>query len=229
MRKLLILFLGCLLVLPGFAADEQKAEIKNLSVNGGLQDGKAKLIIEAVLNGVPGDKEKGVFATKLEHSIKVTRDKVTDAISATLDVITGEPKEFALTITGEGEIRQVTGAALEDWSVRQETNGIRMLILRPRKSEKPITQLAVTINVEHELKAIEKPFMPLTLTPAQPALFSGYIKIESAPELDVQPGDSTGLIPIEPKLLPEPLRVETKADEIEPLAFRFQGAAYSLE
>src|SRR5436190_689776 len=210
MNELFVLLLAWPLAVSGFAAEEQKAELKNLSINGGLQDGKARLIIEALLNGVPGDREKAVFATKLEHSIKVTRDKVTDAINATLDVIMGEPKEFALTITGEGEIRQVTGAAIEDWSVRQETNGVRMLILRPRKSDKPITQLTVTISAEHELKAIEKPFTPLTLTPAQPALFSGYIKIESAPELDMQPGDSTGLIPIEPKLLPEPLRVETK-------------------
>src|SRR5204863_10216661 len=116
------------------------------------------------------------------------------------------------TITGEGEIRQVTGAALEDWSIRQETNGVRLLILRPRKTDKPITQLAITISAEHELKSIASPLVPLTLTPAQPALFSGYIKVESVPELDVQPGDISGLIPIELKLLPEPLRAEAKSD-----------------
>src|SRR5207302_7493738 len=190
------LLLASLLILPSHAATTT-AEVKNLSVNGGLEDGKAKLVIEAVLNGLPGDRDKVVFATALQHSIKVTRDKITDSINATLDVITGEPKEFALTISGEGEIRQVTGAALEDWSIRQETNGVRTLILRPRKTDKPITQLVVSITAEQELKNIEKALVPLTLTPAQPALFSGYIKVEAAPALDVQSGDIAGLIPIE--------------------------------
>ena len=204
------------------------AEVKNLSLNGGLEDGKARLVIEAMLKGLPGDQEKAIFSTALQHSIKITRDKLTDSIAATFDILAGEPKELALTITGEGEIRQVTGAALVDWSIRLETNGVRTLVLRPRKADKPITQLAVTITAERELKDWPNPLTPLTLTPAQPALFSGYIKVESTPELDVQPGDISGLIPIELKFLPDSMRGEAKPDEPEALAFRFQGAAYSL-
>jgi hypothetical protein len=204
------------------------AEVKNLSLNGGLEDGKARLVIEAILKGMPGDQEKAIFSTVLQHSIKITRDKLTDSIAATFDILAGEPKELSLTITGEGEIRQVTGAALEDWSIRLETNGVRTLVLRPRKADKPITQLAITITAEREFKDWPNPLTPITLTPAQPALFSGYIKVESTPDLDVQPGDISGLIPIELKLLPDPMRSEAKPDEPEALAFRFQGAAYSL-
>jgi hypothetical protein len=204
------------------------AEVKNLSLNGGLEDGKARLVIEAILKGMPGDQEKVVFSTALQHSIKITRDKLTDSIAATFDILAGEPKELSLTITGEGEIRQVTGAALEDWSIRLEPSGVRTLVLRPRKADKSIAQLAVTIAAEREFKDWPNPLTPFTLTPAQPALFSGYIKVESTPDLDVQPGDISGLIPIELKFLPEPMRGETKPDEPVALAFRFQGAAYSL-
>src|SRR6266436_6020087 len=123
--KKLFLFFFTAVVLVSAVADDQKAEIKNLSVNGGLEDGKAKLVIEAVLNGLPGDRDKVAFATSLQHSIKVTRDKITDSIPATLDVLTCEQKDFSLSTPGEGEIRPVTGAALEDWSIRQETNGWR--------------------------------------------------------------------------------------------------------
>src|SRR5664280_782858 len=175
------------------------AEVRNLSLNGGLEDGKARLVIEAILKGMPGDQEKAVFSTALQHSIKITRDKLSDSIAATFDILAGEPKELSLTITGEGEIRQVTGAALEDWSIRLETNNVRTLILRPRKVDRLVTQLAVTITAEREFKDWPNPVTPLTLTPAQPALFSGYIKVESTPDLDVQPGDISGLIPIELK------------------------------
>jgi len=222
---LLVSLVLCSGLAPTHAASNT-AEVKNLSFNGGLEDGKARLVIEALLKGWPGDQEKGVFSTALQHDIKVTRDKLTDSIAATFDILAGEPKELSLTITGEGEIRQVTGAALADWSIRLETNGVRTLVLRPRKADKPVTQLAVTITAEREFKDWPTALTPLTLTPAQPALFSGYVKVESTPDLDVQPGDISGLIPIELKFLPEPLR--GKADEPAALAFRFQGAAYSL-
>src|ERR1035441_5151604 len=229
--RVVSLVLVCLLLWGGLAASpaaSTTAEVKNLSLNGGLEDGKARLVIEAVLKGLPGDQEKAIFSTTLQHSIKITRDKLTDSIAATFDILAGEPKELALTITGEGEIRQVTGAALEDWSIRLETNGVRTLVLRPRKADKPIAQLAVTITAEREFKDWPNPVTPITLIPAQPALFSGYVKVESTHDLDVQPGDISGLIPIELKLLPEPMRSEAKPDEPEALAFRFQGAAYSL-
>src|ERR1017187_2426410 len=186
------------------------AEVKNLSLNGGLDDGKARLVIEAILKGMPGDQEKAIFSTALQHSIKITRDKLADSIAATFDVLAGEPKELTLTITGEGDIHQVTGAALEDWSIRLEPNGVRTLVLRPRKADKPITQLAVTITAEREFKDWPNPVTPITLTPAQPALFSGYRSEDHTSDLDVQPGEISGLIPIELKFLPEPMRCEAK-------------------
>jgi hypothetical protein len=229
--RVVLLVLVSLLFCSGLAAARAAsttAEVKNISLNGGLEDGKARLVIEANLNGQPGDQGRVIFSTALQHSIRITRDRLTNSIAATFDILAGEPKELVLTITGEGEIRQVTGAALEDWSIRLETNGVRTLVLRPRKADKPITQLIVAITAEREFKDWPAPLTPLTLTPAQPALFSGYIRVEATPDLDVQAGDVAGLIPIELKFLPEPMRGEAKPDEPVPLAFRFQGTAYTL-
>ncbi|HXJ73791.1 MAG TPA: hypothetical protein VNM37_13110, partial [Candidatus Dormibacteraeota bacterium] len=133
-----------------------------------------------------------------------------------------------LTITGEGEITKVTGDGLLDWSVRQEPGGGRSLVLRPRKSDKPITQLVVNISAEHEYKTWGRSVTPLSLAPAQPALGNGFVKVEFVPELDVQTTNVTGLVPIDPKFLPPGLKVEPKPDEPEPLAFRFHGSAYAL-
>jgi hypothetical protein len=224
--------LGALLAIQLTIATAQAAgataEVKNLSVNGGIEDGKARLIIEAVLNGSPGEKDKLIYATALQHSIKVSRDRITNVITATLDILQGEPKELPLVITGEGEIRQVIGEALQDWSVRQETNATRTLVLRPRKTDKPLTQLVITVTAEQELRILARPVALFTLTPAQPALFNGYVKLETTAELEVQPDNPTGLVPIETKFLPDLLRGTAKPDEPEPLGFRFHGSAYSL-
>ena len=95
-------------------AASSAAELKNLSLNGGLEDGKARLVIEAILKGLPGAQEKAIFSTALQHSIKITRDKLTNSIAATFDILAGEPKELALTITGEGEIHQIGRASCRE-------------------------------------------------------------------------------------------------------------------
>ncbi|MES2572192.1 MAG: hypothetical protein V4710_19325, partial [Verrucomicrobiota bacterium] len=160
----------------------------------------------------------------LQHSIKVTREKITHHLAATFDILQGEARELPLGIVGEGEIRQVTGEALQDWSLRQEPGGARTLLLRPKKGEKPLTQLTVAIVAERELKSWKNPVATFALVPPQPALLSGFVKVESTPDLEVQADAAAGLSPVEPGYLPETLRGEIKPEEPEPLTFRFHGA-----
>jgi hypothetical protein len=211
------------------AADAtNKAELKELSFSGGVEDGKARLVIEAMLKGFAGEKEKLIFASALQHTLRVTQDKISHRFALKCDVLQGEPKEFLFALSGDAEIREATGEALEDWSIRQEAGGGRYLVLRPKKSEKTTNHFAFVITAEKELTTWSNPLQALTLAPLQPALFNGYVKIQSAPELSVQPLNPSGLLPIEAKLLPEELRGEARADEPEALAFRFLGTAYTL-
>jgi hypothetical protein len=216
------------LIVFAVPAHAAQAEVKDLSINGGIQDGKARIVIDAQLKGLTDDKERLLFATALQHAMRFTRDKLEHNITATIDILQGEAKELPFTLTGDGEIKSVAGAALQDWSIRQESNNVRTLVLRPRKTDKPLTQLAVTIVAERDLRTWSNPLKPLTLVPAQPALFNGYVKVETTGELDAQPSNPTGLVPIEAKFLPEPLRPDAKADVPEPLAYRFHGSAYTL-
>src|SRR6187551_338401 len=92
------------------------AELKDLSVNGGIQDGKARLIIEAQLAGLTGDKNTLLFASTHTQVITVGTTKITHAINATIDILQGQPNELVFTLSGDGEITKVTGEALQDWS-----------------------------------------------------------------------------------------------------------------
>ncbi len=226
-RLIVLATLASFLLTAGRAA-ETAAEVKSLSVNGGLEDGKARLVIEAVLKGLSADREKLLFSTALQHTMRVTREKLSHSLVATIDVLQGEPKELTFTIAGEGEILQVSGEGLLDWSVRQETNRARILVLRPRKLEKPGTPLTVQITAEREWKSLPGAVGPLVLVPTQPALFHGYVQVTAAPDLEVQAEGSTGLVPIDLKFLPAAMRPTANPDEPEPLAFRFHGAPYAL-
>lgn len=207
---------------------QNAAEIKSPSITGGVADGKVRLTIEGNLGGQPDEKDRLIFSTTLHESIRITRDKLTQNSAVTFDILQGEPKEIPLTISGEGEIKQVTGDALLDWSIRQDPSGGRTLILRPKKSDKAPGQISVAVVVERELKTLENEIMPLTLTPPQPALFSGFVKVESTPELSVQAGESGGLLPVAMKFLPDAMRIAANNDAPDPLAFQFHGAPYVL-
>jgi len=221
-------FLALLACALATSLHAQTAEVRDPSIGGGVADGKLRLTIEGILGTSPGDKDKLIFATSLQHSIAVTRDKITHRIAATLDILQGEPKELPLAITSEGDIRQITGDALLDWSVRQDPGGARTLVLRPKKGDRPLTQLAVVITAEHELRGWSDPLPSFALTPPQPALASGYVRVETTPDFDVQAEGATGLLPIEAKFLPEAMRGAPQPDAPEPLAFQFHGTAYAL-
>ena len=125
MKRTLAVLLACFV---SFGAE--KAEVKNISVNGGIEDGKARLVIEAALHGLGTDREKLIYTTALDHGVRITREKQLHTVTATFDVLQGEAKEIVLGISGQGEIKSVTGEMLQDWSVRNETNGTRALVIR---------------------------------------------------------------------------------------------------
>jgi hypothetical protein len=228
-RHVLALLALCTVVsLPAAHGAEATAELKNLSVTGGTSDGKARLVIEADLNGLPREQPRLIYATTLEHSIRVARDHLAHHMAATIEIIQGDPKEIPLVIGGDGEIRDVTGEGLLDWSVRQETNRVRTLVLRPRHSVPPLTRLAVTILADQPMTSISAEVESLTVTPDRPALFNGYVKVEPSPEFDVRVPHPDGLIPIENQFLPQSLRTPSTAEGAPALGFRFQGSGYSV-
>ena len=228
LAQLLVLIFLTVFSLTARAAEPAQAEVKNATLSGGLLDGKARLVIEALLGSPNGEREPLIHTLAVEHSVQVTAERIVHAIHATLDILHGDPREISLTIAGPGEITAVTGEGLRDWSIRREEGEVRTLVLRPRPSDKPPTRLVIDIRAHRELKAWGKAEPLLALAPAQPALGSGYVKVESTSDLVVQAVEANGLQPLESKFLPQSMRAAAPTDGFEPLAFRFQGNAYSL-
>jgi hypothetical protein len=207
-------------------AADATAEIENASFTSG--EGGGRIIIEATLKGAADDPAKVIFATAIQHSMRVELDKIAHVARVQIEVIQGEPKEIPLVLSGEGEVKQVTGEGLLDWSVRRQADGQRALVLRPKKAERPQTNLVVMVVAETELSTLPKSLSPLTLGSAPAALSQGYVRIDSDPAVSVKANNPTGVIAVEPKYLPETLRALDGATGDEPLAFRFQGAGYTL-
>lgn len=221
--------LAVLLALPWLLASAAETEIKNPSVNGGINDGRLRLVIEGPLDGPAGDREKLIFSTAINQSVQVTRDQVASQFAVAIEILQGVPRELVLTISGEGEIQQVTGDALQDWGIRQGADGTRQLVLRPKRTGQPSTKLNVTVTAAREFKNGAETLNVLTLSSSQAGLLRGFVKVETVADFDIQAVNPTGLLPVEAKYLPQMGSAAPQpVDQPEPLAFQFHGTAYTL-
>lgn len=193
-----------------------------------LEPGKARLVIEGWLGGEHRKPQPLVFATTIHDRTTLTRDKATQQIQLKLDILSGSPTELPLMMRGQPEIRSVTGEHLQDWSIRRETNGTQTLVLRVKKTEQQPAVYTVQVVAETAIDSSGTDLKLLTLSPPQPALAQGFIRLESSPELALVPKDVSALLPLPLQLLPESLRPELKVGAAVPLAYKIESGAYSL-
>jgi len=214
---------------PGITAAEPgaQAEVKAVSVDGKLDGDKGRLVIQADLVGLGGIRTPSVYGSTLHHRITVSRDKLSHAVAFKTDAIQGDLREIHWTLAGTGEVRSVTSTNLEDWAVRQGEGGTRILVLRLKKSEQPLTAVSGQITAETPLGDLPAKATPLAFHGQPPSLAGGFIRVDGPADLDVQAPNPSGLIPVEIQYLPESLREPTN-NTAAPLAFRFQGEPYTL-
>jgi hypothetical protein len=222
----LLVYVLSLLATSARAQSPVQAEVKNISLTGGLTDEKARLVIEADLKGVGGERVQPIFASAIEQTIHVSLDKLAHSVRLSLEVIQGQPKEFAFNLSGEGRVLNVTGDQLQDWSLREQAGIGRQLVLRPKKSDTPVTNFVFTVTAETELKTLPQTLTPLAFASAQPALSHGYVVLDAEAGVNLEVPNATGAVPVETRFLPENLRPKQAASET--LAFRFQGSTYAL-
>jgi hypothetical protein len=203
-------------------------EVKSLTVNGGLSEDQARLVIQANLKTPADASSKALVAISLEHTIHATRDVLQHSCQITCDLLQGDPREINLPLAGEGDVIEVKADWLQDWSVRRENSGQRLLVLRPKKTDSSSPHLVAVLKAETKLSAPGTSVSPLAIAALQPSLLHGYLKLDTAADLSVRIENSSGLMPIEEAYLPVSMRGANATNAPEPMAFRFQGSAYTL-
>ncbi len=224
-----------LLAIPLAAAEPETensqpvaVEVKDASIQGRLDGDTGRLVIQANLGGLRSPDEPAIVSTTLRHRVGVDRDRLRHSISVRVERIHGKLRDILLPLSGRGEIQQVTGENLESWSVRRDADGGRALVLRLKPSEPPPTAYTASIEAETELGDLPTGVMPLVLGGAQPPLTQGYLVIQSPGAIETRVEQPVGLVPVEERFLPGDLRKEEGTNDVARLAYRFQGAPYSL-
>lgn len=206
-------------------------EVKGATVEGGLEGGTARLVIQADLAGLGMAKEPGLWSARIQHHLRVERERFRHRFVVDVEALRGGLGEVELPLGGVGTIEAVTGEGLESWSVRLTTNGVRSLVLRTGSGEKVVTSIRVEVTGAHPVTGLGVVTEGLNLSALAPALGSGSVLVEWPAGLAVDVVGAGGLVLVEAGQLPDGLRPvgETVAGGVGGRkAYRFLGSRYTL-
>ncbi len=210
------------------AGEPPASVVESLTLQGQVDPQQADFILKGRLRGHPEEKLEARLIYSLRAQARLDAGESTNHQSCQLEarIFQGAMKEMALALAGDGQITRVTGPALKDWSVRHGTNGARFLILRPIEPDQTTNEFRAIVESEWVAPALPATWTPLTLAPADVALFDGLLEVRRPEALEVSVSRIEGLAPLESPSGPAAPGAATL--ESRPLRFRFAGAPYAL-
>src|SRR5688500_2161157 len=142
--KTLSLLAALIALLPGAALSQTEARADRASVSTQLTPGEGHLVVEA--RGVL-PKSPLFFSATADTVFRLGGEEIAGITQLAIRVVQGRPDVITLGLNGDGEVTEVAGEGLRDWSVRQ-ADGKRFLDLRPTLTEgKPgPAQLNLTVK-----------------------------------------------------------------------------------
>ena len=189
-----ILILSWLAFPTNAAFSQNEARADRAGISAQMAPGDGHLVLEA--HGVV-PKSPLFFSATSENTMRLGADEIIVEIKVAVRVVQGRPEVITLGLNGGGDVVEVKGDGLRDWSVRQD-GGKRFLDLRPPlKDGQPGPQkLNVTVKVK-----IAKPTGTITLptlSPGDAVGFASQIKLVPGEAVDVRVTRADGLVPLGP-------------------------------
>ncbi len=135
------------------------------------------------------------FSATAEVDAKASLFEITGEQRLSFHIHQGKPETLTLGLSGEGEVADVTGDGLRDWSVRVTEDGSRFLDLRPTLIDgKGPTDLNVVVITRQK---IERNAASLLLpTPSVATGFSIALKVTTDTGVDLRVVKAEGLAPV---------------------------------
>ncbi len=156
--------------------------------------------------------------------------EITGEMRLALRVLQGRPEMLTLGLSGDGDVVEVSGAGLRDWSVRQvpgASGPMRFLDLRPAKDfagEKGTLDLVVRTVLKRE--PVPGTVALLVATPGDAVGFSSRLTIEASADVDYRLASVAGFVPVGAPASPrDPARFFSNGDGRIEATIARRGAA----
>ncbi len=136
------------------------------------------------------------FSATAEVKAKVSLENVTSEQTISFHVHQGKAETLTLALSGAGEISEVMGADLRDWSVRVTESGARFLDVRPAETDgKYPADLQVLVKTRAKVKN-ENASLVLP-GPGSATGFSLAVDLIAGSGVDLKVTQADGLVPVE--------------------------------
>ena len=152
------------------------------------------------------------FSAAVDQTVQLTATEMSGEAKVKLHILQGKPEVLTIGLSGEGDVVEVTGRNLHDWSVRQDAGaagGKRLLDLRPLLATGVDDPQDFDFVVRTRLKkpTIPGKVMVLLVTPGEAVGFSAKMILRQDAAVDLQIASVTGLVPLDESKGPrEPLQ-----------------------
>ena len=171
-------------------------------------------------NGVPTPPPL-FFSATVEQTVRLGLSEISGEARVKLHLLQGKPEVLTLGLSGDGEVIDVTGKGLLDWSVRQSlslapTSGPvkRLLDLRPvlTAGTADPQDLELVVRLRTPKPVIPGQAVMLLLAPGSAVNFSSKITLQAESNIDLRVTSAAGLV-----------SVGESSSGIEPLQFLATG------
>lgn len=149
------------------------------------------------------------YSTSVEQTVRIGAIEVIGEARIKSTVIQGKPEVLSVGMTGDGEVIEVVGRGLRDWSVRQVPEAVaandksapapgtrRLLDLRPTlgAGTADLKSLEVTVRTRIRKPSIPGSLMPVLFGPGDAVGFASKITVQADDVVDVQLVSAAGLV-----------------------------------
>ncbi len=192
------LFAVALAGASGALAVGDKPGADNAKVSAALTPGGGRIVVEA--QGLPPTVPL-FFSAAVDQTVRLGRAEISGEMRLRLHVVQGRPEVLTLGLSGDGEVTDVAGKGLRDWSVRQNSGaaaGQRFLDLRPQLSAGIADPQDLDLVVHTRLP---KPVIPgtiavLLVTPGDAVGFASKASLQPDATVDLRVTAVSGLVPL---------------------------------
>ncbi len=214
------------------AAAPAPSVIENLNFNGQADPEQVSIILKGRLKGATPEEQEAklIYTVQSQATIQIEQKSVTQTCELKARIFQGKLKEMVLAMRGDGDVTQVVGADLKDWSVRFGAQGKKFLVIRPvdTGTNAPLTNFNVTVSTKQVYQKLPQALLPLSFAPENTVFFEGFIDVKANDALELSITNLTGLSPIRAEPLTVSATNELAVSKDQPLRFRFSGSDYTL-
>lgn len=181
------------------AAAKPAADSAKVATSLTPEGGRIVVDVQGVPPAVPA-----FFSAQAEQLLRVGLREVVGETRLALHVVQGRPEVFSLGISGDGEVVEVSGAGLRDWSVRRAADGKRFLDLRSAPlattsigstiSASGPTDLDLTVRLRVREPALGAALALPLLTPGDAVGFAAKITLQPDASAELRVTGAAGLL-----------------------------------